>query len=78
MSDVPLGQLAHPDAERDAVHPRLPKVGVCVCGHPNNMHYGGTREPHCCMKVVTRHPDPDKVIRCTCREFRPDTFQAKH
>lgn len=29
------------------------------------------------MKIITRRPDPDKVIKCTCRKFRPDTF-ARH
>lgn len=43
----------------------------CICGHSESMHFGGTKEPHRCMKIEAYDPLSDELSRCACREFRP-------
>lgn len=47
----------------------------CICGHAENMHFGGTREPFRCMKIITKHYSGNVV--CTCKEFRPESEPEK-
>lgn len=50
---------------------------VCVCGHPENMHYGGTKAPFRCMKIITHDPRLENHLLCTCREFRREGDQPR-
>lgn len=42
----------------------------CICGHPENMHFGGI-DGNKCMKIITPHRSGD--VRCTCQKFRPES-----
>lgn len=45
----------------------------CICGHSENMHYGGCGPKFRCMKTITRHHNGD--VKCTCQEFRPEKIE---
>lgn len=46
----------------------------CICGHPENMHYGGAKGNRC-MKIITQHYSGD--VNCTCVEFRPESKEVR-